>query len=670
MTLEELLDVEVVTASRKSQNIKDAPAVMFVLSRKEIQQRGYKDLKDIFRDLPGFDVSEEVSGEVRTLVIARGILGANKLMVLKDGRRLNAITGERLVIGNNMPLFNVKRIEIMYGPGSVLYGADAYAGVVNIVTMDYQDLEEQGLHGIADVSVGNHQRIDAAAMVGTKLADGITTDLSFRWFQTKGENMIGRDGFEDYPGDKYEQPTFDHEIYWRANMGEIRLTFLRENSKEPGGPSTLPYIFNFEEEYLWHQIQNKAFLEHKTEGDSWELVTTVGLEEYKLGIKTNFNYNTEHPEPAIAGIGPQYKYARNQAFFAEEQLFVDISKDYKLTLGAYGESVVAFPKGNNLVRPYDRDDLNDTIVYPDDPALDPEFRGKTLNFGPRPYQGFGTYAELVARLHDTVTVNGGIRVDYNTDYGWVPTPRLGVIYAPNDDTTVKALYGEAYIRPSRYLAFEHWSTGIFGYQPNPNLKPERLRSAQLSGEHRIGDFQIGVSGYYNQIRDLIRPLAGTAWNKNVNAGRPQTLGGEVKFDYVYAGAHAYLFYSYLKATQDNGDPMNKVAPHKVSAGIDFGHKSFTISPRVRWSDRIYVLEGLADGSLGVKRGGGHTIVDLSAGYNDVAGVAGLDFYLTARNLLNSEYVAASPFGEGPEQWLQETAPQPKLNVLAGLRMDF
>lgn len=663
-------DVEVVTASRKAQNIKQAPAVMFVVTQREIQQRGYKDLKDVFRDLPGFDVSEEVTGEVRTLAIARGILGANKLMVLKDGKRLNAITGERLIIGNNMPLFNVQRIEIMYGPGSVLYGADAYAGVVNIVTRTYEDLRKEGKHGIANVSYGNNQRLDAAAMVGTKITDDITTDFSFRWFQTQGENMLGRPGFEDYASERYEQPTYDHEFYWRANIGDLKLTVLRENSKEPGGPSTLPLLFKYDENFVWHQIQNKAYIEHTKSGENWELVSTVGVEEYRLGTKTNFQYNDESPIPGVAGIGSQYKFGHNQAYWAEEQLFVDISTDYKLTLGVYGESVVAFAKGNNLSKRYDRSDLLDTITYPDDPAIDEEYRGKTISFGPMPYKGLGTYAEFVAHFGPKVTANAGLRVDYNTDYKFVATPRLGVIVAPSKLTTLKALYGEAYIRPSRYLAFEHWSAGAFGYQPNPDLKPERLRSFQLSAEHRIDAFRVTASAYYNLIRDLIRPESASAWNRNVNAGEPKTFGGDVRLDYIYKTLHAYASYSYLHAEQDNGDPMNKVAPHKLTVGFDLEYDKFSLSPRFRWSDKIPVLDAQDDGSIGVVREGGHQIVDVAATYSDVGNVDGLDVYVSGRNVLNSEYIAAGSFGEGPEGWLNRVAPQPKVTVEAGVRMDF
>ncbi len=141
MSLEELLNIEVITASKKTQEINFAPADITVITEEMIKERGYKDLKDIFRDLPGFDISENVEGEVRTLVINRGILGNNKIMVLRDGKKLNVTTGERFVYGNNIPLFNVSRIEVIYGPSSAMYGADAYSGVINLITKKANEID-------------------------------------------------------------------------------------------------------------------------------------------------------------------------------------------------------------------------------------------------------------------------------------------------------------------------------------------------------------------------------------------------------------------------------------------------------------------------------------------------------------------------------------------------
>lgn len=650
-------EVQVVTASRKAQDIRKAPAVMHIIFEEEIRARGYQDLKDVFRDVPGFDVSEEVTGEVRTLAVARGLLGANKLMVLQDGKRLNAITGERLLLGNNMPIRNAKRIEIMYGPGSVLYGADAYAGVVNIITKDVDDLAREGKRVIANLSYGTQNEIDGSIFGGMLFSDRLGADLSFRWYQSDGFDPRGHPDFNDYTLNEYAQPGRDYNILGRVYLGDIKLTLRHSDAREAGGPATLPAIFAFTEDYIWHEIQTKVYAEHSFESDSWTLVTNLGYERYEIGTETNFNY-----APAT-GIGPQYKYGRNESFFLEEQLFVDITEDMQLIAGLYAEPVNAFPKGNNLAEPYDRDDLVDTIVYPDSPDLLPEYNDREVRFGVRPYQGLGMYGELSYEFFDLLTVNAGVRVDYNTDYDWVATPRLGAILIPDPDTVFKVLYGHAYIRPSRYLAFEHWSAGSFGYQPNPNLSPETLQTIQAMGSRRFGPLQIELDLFYNSVSDLIRPRTGTAWNQNVNSGAFETFGGEAKADFVWEGLRAYAYYSYVHAEQVNGNPMNKVAPHKVSLGGQYTWEFLTLSLRGRWSDAIPVLDG--DGSE-VRYVDGHFIADASLRAANLFGA--FDAYISVRNLFDSQYSTASPFGEGPEQWLNPVAVQPGINGELGIRI--
>ncbi len=654
-------DLKVVTASRKAQDIRKAPAILHVILEEEIRARGYQDLKDVFRDVPGFDVSEEVSGEVRTLAIARGILGANKLMVLQDGKRLNAITGERLMMGNNMPIRDAKRIEIMYGPGSVLYGADAYAGIVNIITKSVKDLEKEGKHAIANFSYGTQGEIDGSVFGGMQFTEQLAADVRVRWYQSDGHDPREHPAFgEGYTLDSYSQPGQNYNILARGYIGDFKLTVRHADAREAGGPSTLPAIFAFTDEYIWHEIQTKAYAEHTFEGEDWTLKSTIGYERYEIGKETNFNY-----APATM-IGSQYKYGRNESFYLEEQFFMDITEDTQLIAGLYAETVNAFPKGNNLSEPYNRADLVDTIVYPEAMELLPQFNNQEVTFGVQPYQGLGLYTEVAHEFFDMLTINAGVRADYNTDFDWVATPRFGAILIPNDETVLKVLYGHAYIRPSRYLAFEHWSAGVFGYQPNPDLQPETLQSVQGMGSYTWGPLKAEVSVYYNAVKDLIRPRTGVAWNQNVNSGEFDTFGGDLKVDFIWEGIRAYAYYSYLNATQVNGNAMNKVAPHKVSVGGQYTWKFLTLSTRLRWSDKIPILTG--NGGSEVKNIDGHFLVDASLRARDILDI--FDAYVSVRNLTDSKHAGASPFGEGPEQWLSESAPQPGINGEAGIRVAF
>jgi len=164
MSLEELMNIEVTTASKKAQKISDAPATVISYSAAQIELHGWRDLKDLFRALTGVDVSYDVQGEVKTLVTFRGVQGNQKVLVLQDGQRQNPITGERFIYGHNIPLNIYKRIEVVYGPASALYGADAYGGVINLITKDGADIDGMS----ASVGYVSTQAVDASMSFGKK----------------------------------------------------------------------------------------------------------------------------------------------------------------------------------------------------------------------------------------------------------------------------------------------------------------------------------------------------------------------------------------------------------------------------------------------------------------------------------------------------------------------
>lgn len=137
--LGELLTVQVETASRRSQRLADAPARIVVVTRSQIEQRQYMNLADLLADLPGIDVFKNISEETHNSISIRGNTGNNKFVILQDGRRLTPLTGEPLAIEDNYPLDAAKQVEVIYGPASALYGADAFTGIINIITHEGTD---------------------------------------------------------------------------------------------------------------------------------------------------------------------------------------------------------------------------------------------------------------------------------------------------------------------------------------------------------------------------------------------------------------------------------------------------------------------------------------------------------------------------------------------------
>lgn len=657
---------EVVTASRQVQKITDAPATIFVITEQDIRERGYKDLKDIFRDLPGFDISENVEGEARTLVIARGIIGENKIMFLLDNKKMNSTCGERFVLGNNIPLSNVKRIELIYGPSSAMYGADAYAGVVNIITKTAKDFTEAKKSAEVDVSYGTQNTKDGSFLFAKEFSENISSMVSFRYYNSDG--LDPTKNYDEYRNLSWDQPIKDYQLYTTLSVKDLTLGIYLQNAKEPCGPSTNITWYTFDNSYFWQQKQNKIFLEYLFQSDNITLTSTMSYDEYEIDPESNFNY-------AWIGTWHQYKYGRNASAYLEEQLNYKINETNSLVSGLKVERVDAFAKGNNLSSPFSSDYLIDSVTYPNDPAIPAQFRNQTLQVGVTPYTDYSVFAEWQS-LMEKIRFNFGVRYDYNktegsvgpdgyegTGYGGVFTPRAGLIFNPIEKLNIKLLYGQAYIKPSKYSALEHWSAGLLGYYPNSNLKPEELRSYAVNLEYIYSpNFKIALNSYYNQIKNLITPL-GSLWNTNINRGEPETKGCELLADWVFQYLKAYAYYSYLDAKQDSGIQMNKVAKNKAQAGITYMWSKLSLSPRVRWSDEIYYLSG-----NGVATMKGHTVFDFTARLNNIW--KGFSAYLTINNVLNTDYYTASPFGEAAEGWLMSQAAQPERNGEIGIQVSF
>ena len=121
--------------SKKAENVLKAPATVIIITEEEIINRGYIDVEQVFHDLPGFDISKGQGANYSNLY-QRGYrsIMTDRTLLLVDGVEQNDLVSDNAQISRQYPLSNIKRIEVIYGPASTMYGANAFVGVVNIVT--------------------------------------------------------------------------------------------------------------------------------------------------------------------------------------------------------------------------------------------------------------------------------------------------------------------------------------------------------------------------------------------------------------------------------------------------------------------------------------------------------------------------------------------------------
>lgn len=168
-SLEELMDMELVSAAKKPRKAYESAAAVYVITREDIRRSGAMNLPEALRMAPGVQVMRSDPGDFA--VTCRGFLGewATKLLVLIDGRSVySPLMSGVLWEYNDMLLENIERIEIIRGPGATLWGANAVNGVINIITRHAKDT--QG--GTAVTAFSNQEGYDGLRY-GVKLRQGM-----------------------------------------------------------------------------------------------------------------------------------------------------------------------------------------------------------------------------------------------------------------------------------------------------------------------------------------------------------------------------------------------------------------------------------------------------------------------------------------------------------------
>ncbi len=192
---------QVVSVSKTSESLREAPATVVVLTGDEIRRRGYIDFEQILHDLPGFDIAR-LNGPTYSSVYQRGYRSAenNRLLLLVDGVEQNDLSLGTVYMNRQFPLSNIDRVEVIYGPASTMYGANAYTGVVSIVTREPESL------------IGENRRFGMTGQVtsggyGTRGVDvtaaGIDGSGTIAWsvtgmFQNSKERDLSGLDFWDY----------------------------------------------------------------------------------------------------------------------------------------------------------------------------------------------------------------------------------------------------------------------------------------------------------------------------------------------------------------------------------------------------------------------------------------------------------------------------------------
>jgi iron complex outermembrane receptor protein len=458
-TLEELMDIQVTSAARKSQRAEDVPAAIYVITGRDIRQSGLMTLPEVLRLAPGVQVAQVSAG--RWAVSIRGFNSpfSNKLLVLIDGRSVysRAFSGVFWDL-NEVMVSDIERIEIIRGPGGVAWGANAVNGVISIITRPAG--AQQGLD--LRVGAGNFARASLGIRYG-----GTFGDAAYRVFSQASEHADSWPGERSPLSDNWHSWTTGARVDWsrgpNAFLGQGHFATNRTRAGWLALPSLAPGAALIADG-----------LSHADEASvlgRWTHTWTSGTE---LQVQA-YHTTMRRDEPIIR--------------------FTESSSD----LDAQYETRIGSRHGLMVGGGYRHVDVSvDNTV--------------TVQMGANRIDTFNTFLQDEISVRPGVTLTLGSKLEYDTFGGWGLLPSARVIWAASPGQRLWAGASRTRRTPSNAEHNVQINLGVMPGQGlpvllatkgNPNFRSERLVQVEVGHRIRLGStasFETTVfSGSYDDL---------------------------------------------------------------------------------------------------------------------------------------------------------------------------
>lgn len=525
LPLEHLLEIKVQVSNRNLTTIDEAPSSVSVYSRDELQSLGVRTLDQLLNFVPGFSVSRSDTDGRTNAPVVRGRRSnsvGREILVLLDGIRLNdPVSGGVFAQERDLSLFNVKKVEVIRGPGSSLYGANAFSGVINIIT-DSDD-------SLLKLRGGEFDAREASAMVSGS-GENWNISAAFANYDDEGDDY---EAFYNFFGveEDTQDPENASDIFFKARLYSASL--VARHSERIG------YDFinggaqaNGTQRY---RVENQSLrLENKT---AISFVDTTWFAEFSENESDSLlGLFPENPAPPQAGnpfywsdgstvemIGGNIRTVKQQRFGLDARF--DAGRNHTINLGAlYRKESVGLNPFQSNIDPEVLRTTNNIVPTPSDAFIQPGFyiggvRFDLLEASDR--ESYGLYVQDTWRLDKGISLTSGLRYDRYQDFGSNFSFRAGLVKEWDEDTSFKLLYGDAFRAPS----FLETRAGIAtGGISNPNLKPEKVQTYELAWVETLSHINSVVTLFFNEYSDLVEPVLVSDVVPGFTARQPQNKG--------------------------------------------------------------------------------------------------------------------------------------------------
>jgi iron complex outermembrane receptor protein len=522
MSLEELLQVKVVTASKYEQKQNEVAAAVSVITREEILAFGWRTLEEAMASLPGVFVTYD---RQYTYVGLRGFgLPGDyntRVLVTINGNRVNEPTFDTGPFGRQLPLDMdlVERIEFIPGPGGAVYGQNAMFGVINIVTRNGAAVD--GTELAASYKTPQALR-EGRATWGKALDNGTDVLLS-----VSGMTARGQDLFLDY-GSAGVSGTAggldgERDAQFFAHVARGAWSFDFEHGDRRKDDPTGSYL-------------SDPLAAGQYQGDRYELAQLQFQDRFARDTLNVLGrlFTGQYQYSSILRYGTWFSYPATGAWHGGELRLV--------SSGLAGHTLMAGLEGQ-----YN--------THQDQAVLDLANPGNDIVLPGSGYR-VGLYGQDEWRIAQALTATIGVRLDRNDVTGNALSPRAALIWQATPATSFKALYGQGHRAPN---AGECCYDDGVGQVANHALKGETIDTLELVADHRVArDLTVRGSVYHWTMRDQIQlgidPVSGLPQYQSGDTVR--ALGAELSADQTWQwGARLRGSVSYQDAGYVDGAPL-------------------------------------------------------------------------------------------------------------------
>jgi outer membrane receptor for ferrienterochelin and colicins len=519
-------EVVVVTASRTEGRQADAVVATDVVTREEIEASGAQDAAAILQTVPGVDVQRSFRGDG----VAMQGLDPEYVLILVDGQR---VIGARdgVVDLSRIPASRIERIEIVKGAASALYGSDAIAGVVNIITRT----PEAPVYGEAGFIGGARDTAGGGPLLGVQGSGGVRRE---RWGLGLDAAWRDRPSFDLDPGDAQTDGNGVEQVNVGL-QGDVSLT---------------------------DTLELRA-------GGSYTQADATGVDEARGAVYDRRNLTEE--AGAHVGVAWRKDLTRLRSAVSGSTVRDQYLADQRGSdaLDSYEESVErlltvdgqvdTWLKGGHLLS----GGVEGSVAGLTSPRLSQE--------GERLRLGVFAQDEWRPGAKGKWALSPSARLDVDSWFGVHPTGRLALRFNPNKVVALRASGGSGFRAPSfkeMFLRFENAGVG-YVVEGNPELRPESAWSVSLGAElNPGGGWRAGVDLFSNHLTDMITvglvdastPEAPAGAYGYLNVASARTTGGEARVGWRGpAGVDAELAYTFTDTEDiDKERPLDGRSPHR------------------------------------------------------------------------------------------------------------